>query len=335
MLNNSVSPPNTLAPNRGDPSADTPPPAPPRPYNSYNLFFQLEREYILQTHLGHRPSLAGREAFDPATADVARYPYPYPDGPSLPARYRRLVLPHDWHVPGKGRRRKRSHRRTHGKIGFRELSDRVSRQWSAAGADVREFCARLADMQTRAYRESKRKAKAGCATRRRAGIHMTTTKTSEKSHAEDRGQEDGRGNNATSSFDWLSFSSLSNSNPEGFAANAERLEDGARSGSSDAALAEVEMADSDILDLWHRSPSSPSRCDDAVHAALFLSLLDDFALAAAAQKNEKDRHIDAEYERYLELGKRRAATRRKPRGTPPARTLPRPPTQREVAARQA
>ena len=56
--------------------------------------------------------------------------------PALPNRYADLALPYDWFLPGKEQRRKRKHRKSHGAIGFHELSRRVSAAWEAAGADA-------------------------------------------------------------------------------------------------------------------------------------------------------------------------------------------------------
>ena len=80
----------------------------PRPYSEYNLFFQIEREYILQS-LGVTPDLDKNEIFDHFDSNY--------DGPELPQRYDGIVLPSDWWIPGKGlRRKKRRHRATHGVI---------------------------------------------------------------------------------------------------------------------------------------------------------------------------------------------------------------------------
>ena len=116
------------------------PGAPPRPYTTYNIFFQLEREYILQhgerhdmfcpvllipaflatlnmflhtlsiinVDLNVTPKLSMEEVFD-----IADKSY---DGPELPAKYQDLVLRNDWFLPGKAIKKKRRHRASHGKI---------------------------------------------------------------------------------------------------------------------------------------------------------------------------------------------------------------------------
>jgi hypothetical protein len=75
----------------------------PRPYTSWLIYFQLEREWILQKKLGVASSLDPEKAF---VAADPRY-----NGPPLPSRYQDLTLPSDWWMPGKGDRRKRLHRK--------------------------------------------------------------------------------------------------------------------------------------------------------------------------------------------------------------------------------
>lgn len=64
-------------------------------------------EYILQ-NLGVVPDIKEGEEF--STSD------PSYKGPPLPSRYDGIRLPSDWYIPGKGRRKKRQHRASHGKI---------------------------------------------------------------------------------------------------------------------------------------------------------------------------------------------------------------------------
>ena len=56
---------------------------------------------MLQNRLEVKPALPADEIF--STSD------PNYEGPELPPRYSDLVLPSDWYVPGKGRRKKRQH----------------------------------------------------------------------------------------------------------------------------------------------------------------------------------------------------------------------------------
>jgi hypothetical protein len=79
-----------------------------RPYTAYNIFFQLEREFILQSVLDVTPSSVDT-VFDPDADDII---------PSLPRRYQEIIISDDWYIPGKAQRKKRKHRKSHGKISF-------------------------------------------------------------------------------------------------------------------------------------------------------------------------------------------------------------------------
>ena len=48
-------------------------------------------------------------AFDQAKDDVISM---------LPQKYREIILSYDWYIPGKTQRKKRKHRKSHGKISF-------------------------------------------------------------------------------------------------------------------------------------------------------------------------------------------------------------------------
>ena len=122
-----------------------------RPYTSYNLFFQLEREYILQTLLGFQPTIASKDIFNPADKT-----YPA-EGPPLPSRYENLILPYDWHMSGKTRPHKRTHRKSHGKIGLRELNKQIFKAWSIRDDEIKNFCACLSDIGSRKNKKDKRK----------------------------------------------------------------------------------------------------------------------------------------------------------------------------------
>ncbi|KAL3805892.1 hypothetical protein HJC23_007853 [Cyclotella cryptica] len=108
------------------------PSAEPRPYTAYNVFFQLEREYILQKTLQVFPTLELSETFH-LNSEMYK-------GPPLPSRYSELILHREWHVSGKGRRNKRSHRASHGKIGFKELSKQIAKSWASADSETKQFC---------------------------------------------------------------------------------------------------------------------------------------------------------------------------------------------------
>lgn len=117
---------------------------PPRPYTEYNIFFQIEREYILQ-NLGVVPDLKDEDVF--STSD------PGYGGPELPPRYDGIKLPSDWYIPGKTRRRKRQHRASHGKISFSDLSKSVSTAWRNRDNETKLFYAQLSDIGNQSYKK--------------------------------------------------------------------------------------------------------------------------------------------------------------------------------------
>ena len=102
----------------------------------YNIFFQLERAYILQVLLNNQPNLESNEIFHPSQST-------YSGRPALPSRYASLVLPYDWHLPGKEQRRKRKHRKSHGAISFHDLSARVVNAWKVVDDDVKAYCSQV------------------------------------------------------------------------------------------------------------------------------------------------------------------------------------------------
>jgi len=110
------------------------PSKPPRHYTEYNLFFQLEREYILQKIFDVKPQVKHTDDI----FDTMKSTY---SGPPLPKRYDDLILMKDWYIPGNKKRRK--HKKSHGKISFIDLSRQVAREWARAGDDVKDFCAKL------------------------------------------------------------------------------------------------------------------------------------------------------------------------------------------------
>ncbi|KAL7462818.1 hypothetical protein ACHAXS_003194 [Conticribra weissflogii] len=128
---------------------------PTRPYTEYNIFFQLEREYILQVLLGVEPAYEPLEIFHASQPSYR--------GPNLPPRYADLVLPNDWFVPGKEKRRKRRHRKSHGAIGFHELSLKIADAWKNVDDESRTFCAVLSDIGMLEYKSAIRKFKMSAA----------------------------------------------------------------------------------------------------------------------------------------------------------------------------
>jgi len=120
-------------------ASTVPPPKPSRPFTEYNIFFHLEREYILQA------AGQGNVANPPAQADE--------DAASRPEKYRNLVLPVDWYVVGKYRNKKRKHRKSHGTITFVELTKTISKAWGTVDAVTKKYCRAQADKELKRYRK--------------------------------------------------------------------------------------------------------------------------------------------------------------------------------------
>lgn len=123
-------------------------PRPPRPYTDYNIFFQLEREYILQNELGVTPNLDSSNLFNSSDANY--------NGPPLPPRYNGIILHKDWYKTGKGRNKKRRHRISHGKIGFCELSKKIATNWYDIDIETKKFCEAASDLGMIEYKKAMR-----------------------------------------------------------------------------------------------------------------------------------------------------------------------------------
>jgi len=122
---------------------------PARKYTEYNLFFQLEREYILQKLFGVKSALDPDNMF---SQEDPKYL-----GPPLPKRYNDLVLPKEWHIPGKNCKKNRKHTKTHGKISFVDLSRQIAQAWSCADDDVKDYCATMYAIGVVRYKKAMKK----------------------------------------------------------------------------------------------------------------------------------------------------------------------------------
>ncbi|EJK45663.1 hypothetical protein THAOC_35714 [Thalassiosira oceanica] len=142
----SGSAPLTALPTRSDKLAIAPK-KPMRPLTGYHIFFQLEREYVIQ-------SLAGDDA-DQSTADGKVCI------PDVPVRYRDTRLSPDWYA-GPGKRQKRKHRKQHGVISFLELSRVISQRWGQleqVDPETKAFVTAIAKRELDEYYEEMREYK--------------------------------------------------------------------------------------------------------------------------------------------------------------------------------
>ena len=141
------------------------PPKPMRPLTAYHIFFQLEREYLIQSDTStaadatdtdnkedekkDSPPKAKRQT---KNSDIT--PPEYYKG-TLPTKYKDIKLSHDWYyAPGK--RRKRAHRKVSHGFSFLELSKTIIEQWKALDTsdddNIKEFVTKLAKQELEEYK---------------------------------------------------------------------------------------------------------------------------------------------------------------------------------------
>ena len=132
---------------------------PLRPLTAYHIFFQIEREYIIQTH-STTCSVGDTDPNKSVMCDV-------------PCRYRNIKLLPDWYA-GPGKRQKRKHRKSHGMIGFLELSRVISQRWAnleTEDMETKEYVTRIAKQELEEYKAEMKEYKLLTGTVGSAGAH--------------------------------------------------------------------------------------------------------------------------------------------------------------------
>ena len=139
---------------------------PVRPLAGYHLFFQLEREYLIQNIQSPNES-----SNDPVCDDRS---LGIDIDPDMPARYRNIYLSKTWYESASGKRvktkeseRKRMHRKQHGKISFQELSNHVASRWKTleeTDKETKMYCAKIAKRESDLYKEKVKEYRAALAT---------------------------------------------------------------------------------------------------------------------------------------------------------------------------
>jgi len=121
---------------------------PPRPYTEYTMFYQLEREFVLRKVLCSGGDQ--EKEIDTEDGEVALFR----NDPLMPERYRDLPLRADWYISGKSKKpSKRKHRKSHGKIGFLELTRMIAARWAKVDDETKKYCKMMAAMELVKYKE--------------------------------------------------------------------------------------------------------------------------------------------------------------------------------------
>lgn len=132
---------------QGNPHAPVVTSKPPRPYTEYTMFYQLEREFVL------RKVLCTEEEQKEKAAENGEVPL-FQNDPLMPERYRDLPLRADWYISGKSKKpSKRKHRKSHGKIGFLELTRMIAARWAKVDDETKKYCKMMAAMELVKYKE--------------------------------------------------------------------------------------------------------------------------------------------------------------------------------------
>ena len=121
---------------------------PARPLTSYHLYFQLEREHLIQTS-------KSTDVDDDEIVEDCR-PLGLELDPYMPSRYHNIHLSQHWYATGKSAHQKRKHRKTHGKVAFLDLSKHIASKWATleeTDPDIKQYCARISKRELDAYKE--------------------------------------------------------------------------------------------------------------------------------------------------------------------------------------
>ncbi|KAL7541630.1 hypothetical protein ACHAXR_011082 [Thalassiosira sp. AJA248-18] len=124
---------------------------PRRPYTPYNLFYLLERELVVQ---GNDPSVSKEKAKKKAIMEKERASAmeERKEGDiMLPQRYNNIVMLPMWYEPNL--KEKRKHRKTHGKISFKDLTAIISKNWATIDPETKSYCTRVSEMGRKRYKE--------------------------------------------------------------------------------------------------------------------------------------------------------------------------------------
>lgn len=106
-------------------------------YNAFNIFFMLERQLLLNERDAGINAIAN--PIDPASSSLTRPTKPL-QLPPLCERYAHLPLTSNWFLELTANSgKKRCHRRTHGKISFKELASTIAKNYRSIDTVTKAF----------------------------------------------------------------------------------------------------------------------------------------------------------------------------------------------------
>ncbi len=125
-----------------------------RPYSPYNLYYILEHRLLLQ----EKGVVLEKESSPDGDNDLHlgdMNSYCSVNIPTLPSRYRSLVLPKNWFVHGKKKEKRREHRKAHGVISFTELSRVVAARWKCIDDETFQYVKRVSLLIHKKWEENR------------------------------------------------------------------------------------------------------------------------------------------------------------------------------------
>jgi len=144
---------------------------PPRPYTEYNIFFQLERERILAELESEKQKENAKDGKTEDLEESSRITKELnqPSDPNdilpRPPQFAHLRLGEYWYDStyrlrqSKHTKSRRKHRKTHGLVGFLDLTRRIAKAWSEADEATKGYCKKVANRQLKTYKEELKKIK--------------------------------------------------------------------------------------------------------------------------------------------------------------------------------
>lgn len=109
----------------------------PKPYSAYNIYFRLERMYILQHENGSMDDIT-KATIDPNHYDPLEHP--------IPSKYADLVLPPYWYssIHRRQAEKSRSHKKKpEGSMSKSEMNSIISQRWRDVDPEVYQYCKKL------------------------------------------------------------------------------------------------------------------------------------------------------------------------------------------------